>query len=85
MSIRKIWKKQLLACIGFFCVMLALGVVLHRGLFVIFGAIVMSLSAVIAERGTLCPNCRESLFKEVMKPGAHRIECPECKTAITLE
>ena len=53
MSIRKIWKKQLLACIGFFCVMLALGVVLHKGLFVIFGAIVMSLSAVIAERGTL--------------------------------
>ena len=77
MSINKLWKKQLLACIGFFFVMLALGVLLHRGVLIILGAIVMSLSAVIAER--------ESLFKEVMKPGAHGIECPECKTAITLE
>ena len=85
MSINKLWKKQLLACIGFFFVMLALGVLLHRGVLIILGAIVMCLSAVVTERGPLCPNCRESLFKEVMKPGAHGIECPECKTAITLE
>ena len=56
MSINKLWKKQLLACIGFFFVMLALGVLLHRGVLIILGAIVMCLSAVVTERGTLCPN-----------------------------
>lgn len=85
MHVNKLWKKQLLGCIAFFFVMLALGVLLHRGLLVILGAIVMCLSAVVTERGTLCPNCRESLFKEVMTPGAREIECPACKKSIAIE
>lgn len=85
MSVNKIWKKQLLGCIGFFFVLLALGVLFHRGVLIIAGAIIMCFSAVLTERGTLCPNCHESLFKEVMEPGAREIECPECKASVTLK
>ncbi len=79
------WKKQLLICIAVFLVMLLAGYLLHSGIILVLGIILVCLSAVAAERGLRCPACRESLFKQAMERGATDFTCPKCGEKIHME
>ncbi len=85
MKMKRKWKRQLMYCVGFFFIMLALGYLLHKGIIIILGAAVMCASAGAAERGLRCPNCKESLFKQALERGAEEIQCPKCGKTIILE
>ena len=85
MKINYKWKKQLLICIAIFLPLLLVGYFLKIGLLVILGIILVGISAVIAERGLRCPECKTSVFKEAMERGIKEFDCPKCKKRITIE
>lgn len=79
------WKKQLLICVAVFLVLAIVGYVTKFGFLIAIGIIIVGISAVIAERVMRCPECKTSVFKEVMERGAKKIKCPKCEAEITIE
>lgn len=85
MKISYAWKKQLLICIVIFLALAIVGYLIKFAFLIAIGIIIVGISAVIAERAMRCPECKTSVFKEVMERGARKIKCPKCEAEITLE
>lgn len=85
MKIKYKWKKQLLICVAIFLAMLLVGYVLKIGILVVLGIILVCISAVVAERGLRCPDCKTSVFKEAMERGVKDFKCPKCGKEIRME
>lgn len=85
MRINYKWKKQLLICVLIFLALLLVGYFMKFAFLIALGIIVVGISAVIAERGLRCPECKASVFKEAMERGVIEFDCPKCGKKISME
>lgn len=85
MKINYKWKKQLLICVAIFLIMLLIGYFIKFPFLIALGIMIVGISALIAERAMRCPECKTSVFKEVMERGAKEITCPKCAAKISIE